>query len=124
MTKAQEVFERVEALIASGVTKAEAFRKIADELGRPYDSIRGSYYGAQRTGSGGSTRSRGPKRTTAEAAIESAVIALNRAIAGIDAEIETAKQRIEQAKTDHEQLKSTANIRKAQIQTKIDALNA
>ena len=123
MTKAQEVYERVEALVASGVRKADAFHQVADEYGQPFNSIRGAYYAHTRPNSGGSTRSRAPKRTTAEAAIESAVIALNRAIAGIDAELETAKQRIEQAKTEYEQLKDTVPERKAQIQTKIDALN-
>src|SRR5205809_5247192 len=102
MTKAQEVYERVEALVASGVRKADAFRQVADEYGQPFNSIRGAYYAHTRS-QGSTPRSRGPKRTTAQAAIESAVIALNRAIAGIDAELETAKQRIEQAKTEYEQ---------------------
>ncbi len=44
MTKAQEVYERVEALVASGVKKADAFRQLADELGQPFNSVRGAYY--------------------------------------------------------------------------------
>ena len=123
MSKSQEVYEKVEALVASGVRKADAFRQVADEYGQPFNSMRGAYYAHIRPDGGVSTRSRGPKRNTAEAAIESAVIALNRAIAGIDAELETAKQRIEQAKTDYEQLKETAPERKAQIQTKIEVLS-
>ena len=31
MTKAQEVYERAEALVASGVKKTDAFRQIAEE---------------------------------------------------------------------------------------------
>lgn len=124
MTKAEEVFERVEALVAQGgIRKADAFRQVADEYGQPFNSIRGAYYAHTRPATGGS-RQRGPKRTSAEAAIESAVIALNRAIADIDAELETAKQRIEQAKTDYEQFKNTAPERKALIQTKIEALTS
>ena len=44
MTKAQEVYERVEALVASGVSKADAFRQVADEYGQPFNSMRGAYY--------------------------------------------------------------------------------
>jgi uncharacterized protein involved in exopolysaccharide biosynthesis len=122
VTKAEQVHAAVEQLTAQGARKADAFRQVADEYGQPLNSIRGAYYSAARPA--GSGRQRGPKRTSAEAAIESAVIALNRAIADIDAELETAKQRIEQAKTDYEQLKNTAPERKALIQTKIEALTS
>ena len=44
MTKAQEVWERVEAVVASGVRKADAFRQVAEEYGQPFNSIRGAYY--------------------------------------------------------------------------------
>ena len=46
MTKAEEVFTKVEELIASGSSKADAFKKLASEYGQPVDSIRGSYYRA------------------------------------------------------------------------------
>ena len=86
MTKAQEVYERVEAMTASGTRKADAFRQLAEEYGQPMNSIRGAYYAHTRPrdpSSGGSRSSRDP--------IESAVIVLERAIAAIDGEIETAK---------------------------------
>ena len=44
MTKAQEVFEKVEALMAAGTSKADAFKQLAAEYGQPVNSIRGSYY--------------------------------------------------------------------------------
>ena len=50
MTKAQEVYERVEALMASGTRKADAFRQLADEYGQPMNSIRGAYYAHTRPG--------------------------------------------------------------------------
>ena len=49
MTKAQEVYDRVEALVASGVRKADAFRQVAEELGQPFNSMRGAYYAHTRT---------------------------------------------------------------------------
>lgn len=35
VTKAQEIWDRVEAMIASGVEKSDAFKQIAEEEGRP-----------------------------------------------------------------------------------------
>jgi RNA processing factor Prp31 len=123
MTKAQEVYERVEALVASGMKKADAFRQAAEEFGQPFNSMRGAYYAHTR--STGQTAPRTRKRqTTTEDAIESAVIVLNRAIASIDGEIDAAKTRAEEAKAEYEHLRDTAEERKVAIQAKIDALSA
>ena len=124
MTKAQEVWERVEAVVASGVRKADAFRQVAEEYGQPFNSIRGAYYAHARPEGPSQPRSRKRKTTTTEDAIESAVITLNRAIAAIDAEIVAAKTAAEEAKAEYEQLRETAAERKRSIQVKIDALNA
>ena len=123
MTKAQEVYERVEALVASGMKKADAFRQAAEEFGQPFNSMRGAYYAHTR--STGQTAPRTRKRqTTTEDAIESAVIVLNRAIASIDGEIDAAKTRAEEAKAEYEHLRDTAEERKVAIQAKIEALSA
>ncbi|MHB8060989.1 MAG: hypothetical protein ACYDHO_09195 [Gaiellaceae bacterium] len=123
MTKAQEVYERVEALVASGVKKADAFRQVAEEYGQPFNSMRGAYYAHTRSSGQSAPRPR-KRQTTTENAIESAVIVLNRAIASIDGEIEVAKTRVEEAKAEYEHLRDTAEDRKAAIQAKIDALSA
>ncbi len=44
ITKAQKIYEEVERRIASGTDKADAFKALAEETGRPFDSLRGSYY--------------------------------------------------------------------------------
>ena len=41
-TKAQEVYEEIEKRIAAGIDKADAFKALAEETGRPFDSLRGS----------------------------------------------------------------------------------
>jgi RNA processing factor Prp31 len=123
MTKAQEIYERVEALVASGTKKADAFRQVAEEYGQPFNSMRGAYYAYTRSSGQSAPRSR-KRQTTTEDAIESAVIVLNRAIASIDGEIEVAKERAEEAKAEYEHLRDTAEDRKAAIQAKIDALGA
>jgi RNA processing factor Prp31 len=123
MTKAQEIYERVEALVASGVKKADAFRQVAEEYGQPFNSIRGAYYAYTRSSGQSAPRTR-KRQTTTEDAIESAVIVLNRAITSIDGEIEVAKTRAEEAKAEYEHLRDSAEERKAAIQAKIDALGA
>jgi predicted nucleic acid-binding Zn-ribbon protein len=125
MTKAQEVYERVEAIVASGVRKADAFRQVAEEFGQPFNSMRGAYYAHTRAIGQASTA--GPRRTrkretTTEDAIEQATIVLNRAIAAIDAEIELAKTRANEAKAEYEHLRDNAEERKTTIQAKITAL--
>ena len=122
MTKAQEVYERVKALVASGVRKADAFRQVADEYGQPFNSIRGAYYAHSRTLTGTPTRPRKRETTTLDA-VEQATIVLTRAIDAIDGEVAHAKERAEQAKAEYEHLRDSADERKAEIKTKIEALN-
>jgi len=122
VTKAQDVYERVEALVASGVRKADAFRRLADEYGQPFNSIRGAYYAHTRTAD---APARPRQRTTTNGdPIAAATAVLQRALEAIDAEVATAKQRADEAQAEYEQLRDTTAKRKAAIQTKIDALNA
>ena len=123
MTKAQEVYDRVEALVASGVRKADAFRQVADEFGQPFDSMRGAYYTHTRSLGQSAPRSRKRETTTSDP-IEQATTVLTRALESIDADIAAAKTRIDDAKADYEQLRDTAQERKTAIQAKIDVLKA
>lgn len=125
MTKAQEVYERVQALVASGrvAKKADAFKQLAEEYGQEVNSIRGAYYAHTRSDGTKTTRSRNTKKTVVDP-IESATIVLEKAIESIDAEIAAAKERADQAKAEHDQLRETAGERKANIKAKIEALKA
>ena len=123
MTKAQEVYDRVEALVASGVKKADAFRQVADEFEQPFNSMRGAYYAHTRTLGGAPSRPRKPGAANGDP-IEQAMTVLTRAVESIDAEVAAAKARIDEAKTEYEHLRDTAKQRKAAIQAKIEALNA
>jgi hypothetical protein len=127
MTKAQQVYERVEALVASGLTKADAFRQLADELGQPAKSLQGAYYQHSKKlgGNGNGPRRRARKRETTPAdALEDAKGVLEEAIASIDAEIEAAKERADEAKAEYEAMKASASERKQAITAKIKALEA
>ena len=123
MTKAQEVYERVEALVASGVEKADAFRQVADEYGQPFNSMRGAYYAHTRTLGTASPNPRKRQTVTADP-IEAALSVLEKALEQIDNEVGIAKSRADDAKAAYEQARDSAGERKAQLQAKIDALKA
>lgn len=127
ITKAQEIYEEVEKRIAAGTDKADAFKALAAETGRPYDSVRGSYYSHKKKLEGGEPGSR-PSRTrrretTPDDALADARAALERAIASIDREVEAAKTRAEEAKAEYEALKASAADRKQAITERLEALN-
>ncbi len=130
MTKAQEVYEKVEAMVASGeVKKADAFKTLAEQYGQPVDSIRGAYYqhkrvldnGGTAPAGGGARRTR-RRETTSEIAVESAVATLRRAVESIDAEIEVARERAKEAQAEYETMQASAGERKAAIEEKITLL--
>lgn len=121
-SKAQQVFERVEALTASGVKKADAFRQVADELGQSFNSIRGAYY--THTRSIGGTPGATPRRHASVDPIEQAVGVLRQALDMIDVEIAQAKARTDEAAAQYKELRDSAATRKAQIEAKIEVLTA
>lgn len=122
-SKGQEVYEKVEAMVAAGSTKADAFRTLAEEYGQSPDSLRGAYHGHLRkqNGPGASKRTR-KRETTPADAVELATAALRRSIEAIDAEIEAAAHRALEAQAEYEALQSSADARKKEIETKIAAL--
>ena len=122
MTKAQEVYEKVEALVAAGTPKADAFKQLAEEYGQPVNSIRGSYYQHTRAGNGESGSKPRRRETTPEDAVADARKALERAIEAIDREVEAAKDRLDEAKAEYDSLKASAADRKAAIAARLEAL--
>lgn len=126
-TKAQEVYEEIERRVAAGQDKADAFKALAEETGRPFDSLRGSYYTHKRKLDGGEPGAK-PARTrrretTPDDALADARAALERAIHSIDREVEGAKARADEAKAEYEALRDSAKERKDAITTRLDALN-
>jgi hypothetical protein len=124
MTKAQQTYERVEALVASGVAKAEAFRQVADEYGQPFNSIRGAYYAHSRSLNPDAPPRTRRRETTPTDPLEQARLVLNRAIDAIDADVEAAKQRADEAKAEYQELRDSAEARKVALKTKVQALDA
>jgi hypothetical protein len=129
LSKAQEIYEKVEALVAQGVKKADAFRQVAEEFGQPFDSMRGSYYTYVRSlnpdAPKGAGRARGGrKERTPVDPIASATALLEQAIEMIDHELDTAREKAEQAQADYEGLIASAQERKDHLQGKIDSLTS
>ncbi len=126
MTKAQEIYEEIEKRIAAGVDKADAFKALVEETGRPYDSLRGSYYTHKRKlegGDSGTKPSRTRRReTTPDDALADARASLERSIAAIDKEVEVAKTRAQEAAAEYESIRGSADERKATITERLEAL--
>jgi hypothetical protein len=123
VTKAQEVYDRVEAMVASGTEKADTFKAIAEETGRPYDSIRGSYYSHKKKIEGGESKPRTRRReTTPDDALADARAALERAIQSIDREVEVAENRATESAAEAKALKASAADRKKAITERLEAL--
>lgn len=124
-TKAQQTYERVEALLAEGMSKGDAYRQLSEEYGQPVDSVRGAYSTGRRQATGeapsrGKTRKK--RETTAEDAIERAVLELESSIEAIEQEVEASRVQAEEARVAHEALKQTAQPRIEQIKAKIAVL--
>jgi chromosome segregation ATPase len=123
MTKAETVFSRVEEMVAAGTSKADAFKKLAEEFDQPVNSVRGAYYQWSKAQEGPDAPKRTRRReTTPEDALADARRVFERAIEQVDAEVEAAKSRLDEAKAEHESLKASAQQRKEAIQKRLEAL--
>lgn len=120
-SKAEEVHTKTEALIAEGMSKADAFKKLAAEYGQPVNSIRGSYYAFTSGKGNGKGRPR-RRETTLEAAIGDARAALERSIAAIDVEVEAAEERARESAEEAKALRESATARKQAITERLEAL--
>jgi hypothetical protein len=122
MTKAQEVYEKVNTLIEGGAERPDAFKQVAAEYRQPVNSIRGSYYSYSRGATGNGKGRPRRRETTPEDALADARAALERSIEAIDREVEAAGERAREATAEHEALKASATERKAAITERLEAL--
>lgn len=122
MSKAQDIYDRVRAVAAEGHSMKEAHVIVGKEFDMKPSSIRGAVYQARKAN--GETGPRRVRETTTEGAVASAVETLERARDAIDHEVEAAKERADEASREYKALKDSATDRKAEIETKIEALSA
>jgi hypothetical protein len=121
-TKAQELYERVEELVAGGMSRPDAFRQIASERGITYNSARGAYYQGRPGVDNGRPKRTRRRETTPEDAVADARRALEAAIEAIDAEVAAAEVRAKEAQAEYEAMAAAADERKEAIQAKLKAL--
>jgi chromosome segregation ATPase len=122
VTKAQEVYEKVNALMDGGMSRPDSFNQVATEYGQPVSSIRGSYYTFSRSATGGGTGRPRRRETTPEDALADARAALERSIEAIDREVEAAEERASEATAESKALKESAADRKKAITERLEAL--
>lgn len=122
MSKAQDIYDRVEAVAAEGHSKKEAHVIVAKEFGMKPSSVRGAVYQARKAN--GEAGPRRVRETTTEGAVASAKATLEGARKAIDEEVDAAKERADEATREYKALKESAEDRKAEITTKIEALSA
>lgn len=122
-TKAQEIYEQTQRLMEQGMSRTDAFRKIASDTGLKYDSVRGSYYTHKLKAEGGSKTPRTKRReTTPDDALADARTALERSIEAIDREVEAARERAQEAAAEYEAIRGSAEERKAAIAERLESL--
>lgn len=126
-TKAQQTYERVEALVNEGAKRPDAFKQLAEEFDQSVDSVRGAYYTGRRQATGDTAKARGGRskrrtETTPESAVTSAIATLNQAIQFIEDEVNVAETRAAEATREHEALKEAAGPKIEAIKAKIAAL--
>jgi hypothetical protein len=122
MTRGQEVYEKVNQLMESGMERSDAFKKVAGELGIQVNSARGSYYAYSR-GATGNGKSRPRRRQTLpEDALADARAALERSLEAIDREVEVAAERAAEAALEAKEMKESVAERKHAITERLEAL--
>ena len=122
-TKAEEIYDRTHTLMEQGLSRTDAFTKIAEDKQRPKDSIRGAFYAHKKKLDGGEPKPRTRRReTTPEDALADARASLERSIAAIDREVEAAEERASEATAEAKALKASAAERKKAITERLDAL--
>jgi hypothetical protein len=122
MTKSEEVVQKVEKLMDEGISRADAFKQLAESYGQPVNSIRGLFYAKRRATGDGPRRTR-RRETTPEDAVADARAALERAMQAIDREVEQAAEHAVESKREYEALKAGAAAKKKAISERLEALS-
>jgi hypothetical protein len=120
----QQYYEAIEALKAEGMSNADAIRAVAEQRGKPVNTIRGSlhqYKSRHLNGNGAAPRRRSGR--SVEDHLSRARESLQAAMAVIDQEVTAAKTAAEAAQARYEQISESVAERKADIEQKLAALS-
>ena len=120
-TKAEEIYNRTHALMEQGMSRSDAFDKIAEEESRPRDSIRGSFYShkssrAARPNHGHAAARQHPRMRWPTPSVTGTLDS------GNDREVEAAEERAAESAAEAKALKASAAERKKAIAEHLEAL--
>lgn len=126
-TLAQQYHEAVEALKATGMSNADAIRKVAEDFGKEVNSVRGGIHQyTKKLAGGGTTSNSGRGRRAAITSVEdhlaNARNSIEEALSLIDREVEAAKAALETAQSHFETVSAGVKERKADLEKKLKAL--
>lgn len=119
----EQYYEAVEALKSKGMSNADAIRAVAEQHGKPVNTIRGSlhqYKARHLNGNGSVPRRRG---RSVEDHLGRARESLQAALTVIDNEVAAAKIALDAAQARYEQITNSVAERKADIEQKLAALS-
>lgn len=127
-TLAQQYHEAVEKLKASGMSNADAIRKVADDFGKEVNAVRGGIHQYKAKLSGGitTTASRGRRKaaSTVDDLMANARASMEQALKLIDNEVDQAKAALDAAQARYDEVTESVAERKADIERKIAALSS
>lgn len=128
-TEAQIVYERIEELVAGGMSNADAIRAVADERGKQVNAVRANQHQYRKKLEGGAApsgrgRGRSAKRAapTASDAVAEARAALERGLAGLDGQVEKAKKALDAAQRAYDEAVAKVKQERAELEAKIKVL--
>jgi len=121
-TRAQEIHDKVEELVARGTSRPDAFKQLATEYGLKTNSVRGAFYQGRPGAENGRPRRTRRRETTPEDAFADARRTLEEAIEAIDAEVAAAETRAIEAQAEFAAMAAASEGRKEEIRAKLAAL--
>jgi len=119
----EQYYEAVEALKSKGMSNADAIRAVAEQYGKPVNTIRGSlhqYKARYLSGNGSVPRRRG---RSVEDHLGRARESLQAALKVIDEGVAATKTALDAAQARYEQITNSVAERKADIERKLAALS-
>jgi hypothetical protein len=125
-TQAEQTYEAINQLMDSGLSMANAVRKLAKQQGKKENAVRGNYYNQRRkvegTNRAPGRRARTAKTTSVDDAVAEARRILEQALAATDQDVDEAKRELDAAKARYDELVVSTESHKRELRKKIAAL--
>lgn len=121
----KQYYEAVEALKADGMSNADAIRKVAADMGKAENAVRGGlhqYRARHQDGAGAPGRGRRRPTASVDDHLADARRSLEQALRLIDGEVDRARAELDAAQARYDETTASVAGRKADIERKLAAL--